>query len=70
MPNQSHKCPECGSEDFITQPNRYDVMTFTGEKFELSDSHCTDDQEVYYCRECSKEVNIAASVRAKRIILA
>jgi hypothetical protein len=44
----------CGSEEFITQPNRYDVYQNYNGALVLNSSEFIDEPETLYCRECSK----------------
>ncbi|MCU0427832.1 MAG: hypothetical protein MUF71_19645 [Candidatus Kapabacteria bacterium] len=69
MPAQSYNCPECGSEEFVTQPNRYDVLTFTAMGFHISDTCSTDDIEIIFCRECGNRVDIEQSLSANNVVL-
>jgi RNA polymerase subunit RPABC4/transcription elongation factor Spt4 len=38
-------CPTCGSEEFVTEPNRYDILTFDDD-FEVSKSYFIDEYSV------------------------
>ena len=67
MEVENHQCPECESEEFITQPNRYDVLTFEESEFVSSYSHFVDEYKIY-CRECSEEINVETSEKEKRVI--
>lgn len=58
---KSQKCPNCGSEEFITEPNRYDLLTFSKDGFEIMKSYCLDEYKIF-CRECSKEVDPDKSI--------
>ena len=64
--NQNFKCPNCGSEEFISEPNQYDVIVFTKDGFETQSTETIEEYKIY-CRECSKEVDISNST--KKIIL-
>mgnify|MGYP003767713785 CR=1 FL=1 len=33
--SQKYKCPNCGSSEFITEPNQYDVLEFSKYGFKL-----------------------------------
>jgi hypothetical protein len=65
MPRR-YKCPNCGSDEFITEPNRYDIMTFSIQGFQVIESATIDDYKVF-CRECSEEVDISLS--SERVLL-
>jgi len=49
-----YKCKKCGGEEFITQPNRYDVYKNHNGAVELQSSKFIDEPEILYCRECSE----------------
>ena len=51
---KDYKCPHCGSEEFITQPNRYDVYVAKEGKIRFSHSEIIDDAIELYCRECEE----------------
>ncbi len=44
----------CGSEEFVTQPNRYDVYQIIDGRLEYQRSESVDDGLTVYCRECGK----------------
>lgn len=62
------RCPECDSEQFITEPFHYDVLEFDGKDFYVAKEEFADEYKTF-CRECSKEIDIDASEKAKKIIL-
>lgn len=45
---------ECGSREFITQPNRYSVYKIINDKLQFMNQESTDN-ELLYCRDCSKQ---------------
>ena len=47
------KC-ECGSDEFISEPNGYDVVTFEDGEVKIRRREIIDTS-TYYCRECGKE---------------
>lgn len=55
-----YNCPECGSNEFVTTPNQYDVLVFGANGFEVQTTEQTDDYKIF-CRECSTEIDIMAS---------
>ncbi len=68
MSNDERKvCPTCGSEEFVTEPNRYDILTFDDD-FEVSKSYFIDEYSVQ-CRECAEDIDMENSSRLKRIVL-
>jgi len=62
-------CPECESEEFITEPNQYDVLVFEEDDFIVQKSVSTNDKEKIYCRECWSKINVAESIANKRVTL-
>ena len=40
---EKYNCPECGSNEFVTTPNQYDVLTWGGNGFEVQTTEQTDD---------------------------
>ncbi len=61
------QCPNCGSEEFVTEPNRYDILTFEDD-FEVTKSYFIDEYNVQ-CRECAEDIDVEKSSSLKRIIL-
>ncbi len=53
-------CPECGSSEFITEPNQYDVLIFTKDGFKVQSSKTIEECKIF-CRECSKEIDVLNS---------
>lgn len=45
---------KCGNEEFVTQPNRYDVYQIIDGRLEYQKSESVDDELAVYCRECGK----------------
>ncbi len=50
-------CSKCDSLEFISEPNQYDVLTFSKGKFEIVGTELINDFKVF-CRGCSAEVII------------
>ena len=50
-------CQYCGSLEFMTEPNQYDVLTLEEGKFIVKSTEQIDDYKVF-CRECGKEVDL------------
>lgn len=63
------QCPKCGSESFVTDPNRYDVLKFVEGDFQIEKSEFINDECRVFCRECGTEVNLTASIQRKKLIL-
>jgi hypothetical protein len=61
-----YNCPNCNSEEFITEPNQYDVLTFGKEGFITQSTEQIDEFRIF-CRGCSKEVDMLKS--NKKIVL-
>ncbi|MDR2126619.1 MAG: hypothetical protein LBP63_07305 [Prevotellaceae bacterium] len=49
-------CSKCGSTEFITQPNRYDIYEIMENKLTLIESPFIEDEIKLYCRQCSEEL--------------
>jgi len=47
---------KCGSTEFITNPNSYDIYNIVGNKLEFIKSETIDDKLKFYCRNCSEEL--------------
>lgn len=58
--NLKSKCPNCGSAEFVTEPNQYDILIFKKNNFIIQSTEQIDDYRIY-CRECGKKVNILKS---------
>lgn len=52
--SKEHKSCSCGSKEFITQPNQYDLYKLVDNKIKFQKSLSTDDKLILYCRECGK----------------
>lgn len=63
------KCPKCGSEEFITQPNQYDCLRFVNGEFQVEKSELINENLRVFCCECGDEVDKKASFKNKRIVL-
>ena len=55
---QNIKPCKCGSVEFITEPNQYDVYQIIEDKLELVNTLTIDDDCKLFCRECGKELNL------------
>ncbi|MDR1791958.1 MAG: hypothetical protein LBR36_00725 [Bacteroidales bacterium] len=58
MAKRIKRC-KCGSTEFITEPNQYDVYEIIDGKLEMTHSEDIDDEFKLYCRECSEELENA-----------
>ncbi len=68
-PSKNLKCPSCNSEEFVTQPNRYDILKLGDKKFDIVKSEFTEEKHKIFCRECGKEVDEKISMKNNKIIL-
>ena len=50
------ECKECGNDEFITQPNEYEIHKVIDGKLEYQRSEFTQDELKFYCRECHEEL--------------
>jgi hypothetical protein len=48
------KCINCGCQEFVTQPNSYDIYKVVNGKLEFQESELIDNKFILYCRECGK----------------
>lgn len=68
-PSKNLKCPNCNSEEFVTQPNRYDILKLGAEKFDVVKSEFTENKYKIFCRECGFEIDEKSSMKNNKIIL-
>jgi len=62
-------CPNCGSDEFITQPNRYDCLKFVNGQFRVEKSEFANEKGRVFCRGCGAEIGEKASAQNKKVIL-
>lgn len=48
------RCKNCGSQEFATQPNQYDVYEVVDGELTYVRSHHLDNEVQLYCRDCSE----------------
>ena len=48
------KCKVCGCDEFITNPNKYDIYKIINGKLEFQRSELIEDKIELFCRECFK----------------
>ncbi len=52
------KCPNCGSTEFVTEPNQYDILTFENGDFKVLHTEQCEEGYKIFCRECENEVYV------------
>ena len=62
-------CPICDSKEFVTTPNRYDIMKFKNGRFAIVNSAFTNDEHDIFCRNCGTHIDENLSMRNKEITL-
>ncbi len=68
MAKPKNICPECDSEEFISEPNRYDIFQFEDNDFIVVNTHFIDEFKTF-CRECSEEIDVEFSIQNKKVVL-
>jgi uncharacterized protein YbaR (Trm112 family) len=58
--NELRPC-KCGSIEFITRPNQYDVYEIIDNNLELIRTEDTYEENILYCRECGDVYNLETS---------
>jgi len=53
---EKYKCKECGSQEFISNPSKYDIFEVKNDKLLLKETEFTYDKLILYCRDCSQEL--------------
>lgn len=48
---------KCGSKEFVTQPNTYDVYELIEGEMCFMSNELTNEEECYYCRDCGEQFN-------------
>ena len=56
MKNKNLNCKECGNDEFITEPNKYDIYKANEGKLEFQKAEIIQETIKLYCRECSEEL--------------
>lgn len=64
-----NKCPNCGSEEFVSSLNSYDLLIFKDSKFHVVRSELADIEEEIFCRECGEQVDTETSEEYNKIRL-
>ena len=62
MSKRKYNCPKCNSNEFVTEPNQYDILIFAENGFEIQETEQTNDYKVF-CRECFVEIDMIKSIQ-------
>jgi hypothetical protein len=54
-----YRCKKCGGNEFISEPNKYDVFEGFEGKIRLKSSEYTNEKLVLFCRDCSEVLEFA-----------
>ncbi len=52
----------CGSNEFVSKPNRYDIYQVVDNRLELTSSLIAEEEIKLFCRECGEELVDAADL--------
>lgn len=52
----NYKCQNCGSTEFISQLNKYDIYEVRNNKLVYVDSEYINEELKLFCRDCSNEI--------------
>ena len=55
---QNIKPCKCGSVEFVTKPNQYDVYQIINGELELVETLSTENNFELFCRECSNKMDL------------
>lgn len=69
MGTDNEKCPNCGSEEFVSSLNSYDILIFDNSEFQVIKSELANIDNEIYCRECGEQVDIDLSEKSHKIQL-
>ncbi len=53
-----YRCPDCGSEEFITPLNAYDIYQIVGGEPTFIRTNLAEDEFMLHCRECGRRVEL------------
>lgn len=51
-----YKCKECGCEEFVSQPDQYNIFENKNGILVFKKSELVNDKLKLFCRECSKRL--------------
>lgn len=63
------QCPKCGSNEFVSNPNKYDCLKFTDNNFQIDKSEIIDEEHKIYCRECGVKIDEQKSIKDKKVAI-
>ena len=63
------QCPKCGSNEFVTKPNKYECLRFIKNDFHIDRSEIVNEEYRIYCRECGAEIDEEKSLEKRKIIV-
>jgi hypothetical protein len=66
MKNNNKNCPFCDSDEFISEPNKYDIFNFLNGSFEIIKVEQIESFKIF-CRECGKEIDLKKSEENRKI---
>ena len=69
MKQANSRCPKCNLEDFVTLPNRYDILRFVDGIFEVEQSELTQEEYRKFCRNCGADIDEETSLKNKKVTL-
>lgn len=64
---KQHQCPHCDCDEFISEPNQYDVLRFRVGNFEISHTENINGEIKIFCRECGVKIDEEASELKREI---
>jgi DNA-directed RNA polymerase subunit RPC12/RpoP len=54
------KCQHCGSSEFVTKPNWYEVYETIDGKLDFIRKESTNEKTELFCRNCSSKLDLKA----------
>jgi len=57
MKNQTYSCSNCGCDEFVTNPFRYDIFKSKNGKIIFEKSETVDEKVNLFCRDCSEKIH-------------
>jgi hypothetical protein len=56
METEKYICQTCGCNEFVTNPNRYDIFIAENGKLFFKKSELINEELELFCRECSEKL--------------